>query len=420
MLKSMTKDTDLFDVLKTNATDIDTSTTIIHETHDDPAYETYDDPTYDIHDDFSYGSISDNSSMGNGTLADEWEGWEEIFDPEMPPHVNHKTWHDEVLVDDVTFWGDDAHEQLKRHLEGQDLEKRTRTPWTVQMMDDDELCAYMKNGRDHLTTWMLEDINQVDQMITQLHGPDPLGSNYQREDLARCFPQGARYWSYKHYTRDVNLPTTLGPIANALKSLHVGTDVHLQAARPWNLRRLVNLAVQPDGPNGPLRWIQDKKYQEVNTDGDHVEHQATGGVYDSVYNIVDGVIVVQAAYGPAYMEQQNSGTRIELPDHELPALRQWSDLTWYGWLQCRAKNAPFPIGYWQGFLAAEGRNAKLSTTAQMNSPAMKAWINFIVIQRISQPVETLQIIQSCIQSRGFRNGRVPDWTHRQTYEIGSW
>ena len=131
--------------------------------------------------------------------------------------------------------------------------------------------------------------------------------------------------------------------------------------------------------------------------------QPTGAEYWSIYNIVDGTIVIQSAWGPAYMAARNGE---DLTPDELPKVSQWSDVTYIEW----AKLHQTPADYQLPPLVSK----------QTLRQHMKPWLNWIVVQSIVQPQETLEIIARCLHSRDFYQLGWPFWGAHQTFASGHW
>ncbi|KAK6393920.1 hypothetical protein LTR65_002297 [Meristemomyces frigidus] len=210
------------------------------------------------------------------------------------------------LIEEQTFYGEDAVAQQRKHAEKRELQERARNPWIVAPMPNKLMCNYVNKGRNQMTAWMIQDENAV----------------------------------------GLSLPTN--------------------------------------------------------------------GYYSSLYNIIDGVIIIQAAWGPAYMEMLRLHTNTPPADDQLPLLKQWSDVTWTMWKQFR-QAIIYPAGTWDNSIP--GR-AKGPTNIQLQT--MTSWLNRIVVSIVQSPQEKLETISVCIASRGYKHGNIPTWDDRQTFAIGHW
>ncbi|KAK5123886.1 hypothetical protein LTR85_002082 [Meristemomyces frigidus] len=315
-----------------------------------------------------------------------------------------KTIIDGKTVEENTFYGADAVEQHRKHVEKRELEKRARNPWTVPLMPSNVMCGYVNKGRNQLTVYMLQDEAAAGATMTQAFGADPRGLNWQRSDLSKSgFLKVGTDWSYVDYTNAGNNGPTLQPIVRALTSLRIGDQQQLIAATPWRFQRQINMQLLPNGPNVAVRWTQDKEY-----------YPGTNGQFASIYNPIDGVIIIQGAWSPTYMLMRDLQINIQPPADALPILKQWSDVTWMQWKRLRDSQY-YQSPTFRGFIPG---SQYAPSSAQLKS--MLPWLNWIVVSSIQSPPETLTIISVCIASRGFKNGAVSTWDNRQTFIIGHW
>ncbi|KAK4546211.1 hypothetical protein LTR36_002348 [Oleoguttula mirabilis] len=317
------------------------------------------------------------------------------------------------LIEEQTFYGEDAVAQQRKHAEKRELQERARNPWIVAPMPNKLMCNYVNKGRNQMTAWMIQDENAVGLSLVQAFGPDPRGLNWQRSDTkASGLSNAARAWTPTDYTASDEVGISLQPLRRALQSLRVGDQQVVNAATPWRLQRQVNLQPRPHGPNIGVRWTQDRAYASGDNAATH--HDPTNGYYSSLYNIIDGVIIIQAAWGPAYMEMLRLHTNTPPADDQLPLLKQWSDVTWTMWKQFR-QAIIYPAGTWDNSIP--GR-AKGPTNIQLQT--MTSWLNRIVVSIVQSPQEKLETISVCIASRGYKHGNIPTWDDRQTFAIGHW
>lgn len=130
------------------------------------------------------------------------------------------------------------------------------------------------------------------------------------------------------------------------------------------------------------------------------------GEYTTVFNFNDGVIIVQSAWAPAFMFEFTYGHPIQ--PAALPPYSRWSDLTFDYWMTYRRheyyNGNPFPPN---------------PSRPNLEGP-MEQFLNWILIQGIKQPSQTLQIIGKCLFARGWLQESVPTWQQRERFEVGHW
>ena len=127
-------------------------------------------------------------------------------------------------------------------------------------------------------------------------------------------------------------------------------------------------------------------------------------------NPVDGVIVIQDRYKPAWALTLHKG---ETPkDEELPRFRSWSDVVYLLWsrLHMTPKAEDLDFTPFLPPLPPDSGNEPLRMTVK--------FLNYVMVQAVEGPRENLQIVASCLASRGYDNGRFPEWEDRQTFPIG--
>ncbi|KAI7325645.1 hypothetical protein KC315_g7827 [Hortaea werneckii] len=287
---------------------------------------------------------------------------------------------DGQVVFNETFRGEDAEGQYYAALKSKNLAKRNRTPWAAPALSVDEMIMLAWAGRDAYVRWMLSDIEQASQC------PEPAS-------------------------------VILSPIKTDLETLKVGTDNFVVKGRPWNVRRNMNMNLLPHGPCVAIAFVQDKSWVYTDPNGRKFRQLPTYAGYGSIYNILDGVIVAQKMFSPMKMHQQSP-----------PPLQKWSDVTWRVWKILRTPQAygqaKLGIGVsrkdFQGFgdHLVPGVNGLLKPVDI--EKRMLKWLNWIVIQNIKSPGQTVRAIQACLSTRNYNNGRLPLWNDRQTFNIGHW
>ncbi|GAB1742592.1 hypothetical protein NU219Hw_g8131t1 [Hortaea werneckii] len=329
---------------------------------------------------------------------------------------------DGQVVFNETFRGEDAEDQYYAATKNKTLGKRNRAPWAVPALNAGEMIMLAWTGRDAYVNWMLSDIEQASQCMSLYPnlGQDPKGLKWQREefqDLGNSRHLTAP-WSVSKYDQGPEpASVVLSPIKTDLETLKVGTDGLVIKERSWNVRRNIDMNLLPHGPCVAIAFVQDKDWVYTDANGKKFHQMPTYAGYGSIYNIVDGVIVATKMFSPMKLHQQTP-----------PALQKWSDVTWRVWKILRTAQsqgqAKLGIGVsrkdFEGFFdrlipGAHG----LPTPGEIEVQMLK-WLNWIVIQNIKSPEQTVGAIQACLGSRGYNNGRLPLWNDRQTFNIGHW
>lgn len=147
-------------------------------------------------------------------------------------------------------------------------------------------------------------------------------------------------------------------------------------------------------------------------------------MYASVYNLLDGVIVVQHAAGPE-TQRLVALAAAHQPQHvdpaTLPVFRQWSDCTWRIWKKLHGSPTASTESVDASMMFARPPLNEVGRR-QFAGP-MVAWLNYIIIQSISNPSETLTIINACLSARGkrtFAQQTSSTWGNHETYPVGHW
>jgi len=298
----------------------------------------------------------------------------------------------------------------------------------MQALDDCTLAEYVEAGKDKLTAYMFANINSAGQLITQASGDDPLDKQWQRDDMQRSFVQYLdNDWTTTDLTEAVEFNNAFPPIKRALEALRVGDQAVFSREASWRFARNVNTVMHPNGPNIGYSFVQDKEYLPVGRGPGRPgpKQKPTKAFYSVIFNPIDGVIIVQAAYGPAFMEQRTYGSQIEISPQEEPKLSRLSDVIFTQWARFRQGNTI--TATWAQYFPASipvpnsDGGIKMWRVQQLQFMGpMKGWLNWVLIQGIIQPMETVRIIQSCIESRGYSGQDVPKWDDRQTFPVGSW
>ncbi|KAI7199800.1 hypothetical protein KC316_g5781 [Hortaea werneckii] len=313
---------------------------------------------------------------------------------------------DGQVVYNETFRGEDAEGQYYAAMGNKTLHKRARTPWAVPGMSINDIWA------------------RANYLISETYGmgDDETGQSWQRNTVESGH---GRPWSALSYATGQNSAASiLSPIKADLETLIVGTREMLTRqtkASSWNLRRHVNMNLMPQGPNVATIFRQDQFYSASG-----IRYlPPTNAQYALVVNPIDGVIVAQSMFSP-----KNSR-----PDQVPPILEKWSDVTWRCWILLRSTTSSNSVGFraadFKGRLPAPDREDiprwmnDIPTAREIAGP-MVQWLNYIVIQNIKSPQETLEAISYCMDgwmdldgSFKYVNNRVPLWNDEFTFKIGS-
>ena len=131
--------------------------------------------------------------------------------------------------------------------------------------------------------------------------------------------------------------------------------------------------------------------------------------YNTIYNALDGVMVVTKAWGcKAAYALTYPGE--DLPDQLLPKWNHWSDIAYRGWIQVHTQRTEVASRFYPKVSVKSLRDKK-----------MRPWLNFIVIQGIYAPDQTVQLILECLHRHNAGAwGFVPAWDNRMSFVVGSW
>jgi len=122
--------------------------------------------------------------------------------------------------------------------------------------------------------------------------------------------------------------------------------------------------------------------------------------------------VVTAAWGCRYMWHLETGQQMNRED--LPKVAQWSDLAMKGWTRSHLTTTGFG-DFATGFLP------RIQPPRELDLLKYRGFLNFIVIQGIHSPEDTVQLVLECLFQAGAGEwGYVPDWRNRVTFPVGSW
>jgi hypothetical protein len=148
-------------------------------------------------------------------------------------------------------------------------------------------------------------------------------------------------------------------------------------------------------------WEQDRPYSRP-IDGAQVAQVATLANHGQVSSWAQnaGVIIVLNAFSPKFMSG-GFGTRLPLPDNELPDVGLWSDIAFIEY--AKLSN----IRYW----------GPADSTPAGQPQYNRAPPRWILISEVWGPVPSLSMISHCVASYGLAG--LPTWENRITFPIGS-
>ncbi|EME39236.1 hypothetical protein DOTSEDRAFT_28406 [Dothistroma septosporum NZE10] len=148
-------------------------------------------------------------------------------------------------------------------------------------------------------------------------GADPSNNHWQK----KVYSENVDYhWTLDDTTHTLDSVDPLG-LKEALEAQSAGTSGPLS----FQQKRAVRVATYPKGSIVRIRMSQDKDiiFEEQRHPAS-AARKATHAVYETMFNTVDGVIVLDQALGPKTMIEQRGRPR---PGH-MPAKSNWSDAIW--------------------------------------------------------------------------------------------
>ncbi|KAI7208417.1 hypothetical protein KC333_g9147 [Hortaea werneckii] len=328
---------------------------------------------------------------------------------------------DGQVVYNETFRGEDAEGQYYAAMGNKTLHKRARTPWSAPPMQLMDIWAWYCKGRKYADL-MLADIDRANYLISETFGlgEDETDQRWQRD--AVLGPPSKAWSGMPSAIGQDSVASIFSPIKADLETLVVGTEDKVTKDGSWKVRRHVNMNIKPEGPSVAVVYRQDRTYN----DRHHHKLQPTHAEYSFVFNPVDGIIVAQSMYSPEKMRPFQE---------EMPTMEKWSDVTWRSWILLRSRHESSLVGYYSkdslGYLPPFGHEVPPRWLKDMPvgkdfAGPMVQWLNYIVIQNIKSPQETLEAISYCMGgwmdldgSFKYINGRVPLWNDELTFKIGS-